>query len=226
MRKALHVAQRALKEGEVPVGCIIVLREDTSFLTNHNTAIPFDSPSPVSVSSSKQKNDGYDYRTSPHVILSHGSNQVNATRDATRHAECIAIDRLLTGGIMSDQCRLPRDVFESKKKMRSDVALGDCSAIVDESNVDVDDYNNVGDHVDDDDDVANNNVDDEDFHDTWINIPNDEKHWKNNFGWKGIHNHRKKGSGSMLFTKDIFSKCDLYVTCEPCIMVSDEMIDC
>ncbi len=40
------------------------------------------------------------------IIVAHGANQVNATRDATRHAEMVAIDRLLTTGISSDQLRL------------------------------------------------------------------------------------------------------------------------
>eukprot|EP00536_Pseudo-nitzschia_multiseries_P016886 jgi/Psemu1/222946/e_gw1.1274.19.1 len=44
------------------------------------------------------------------VIISHGANQVNATRDATRHAEMVAIDRLLTDGLSSDQLRLAPDM--------------------------------------------------------------------------------------------------------------------
>ena len=73
MRLALQVGQAALEIGEVPVGCIIVLRRD----------------------------DG------DSVVISHGANQVNCTRDATRHAELVAIDRLLTGGQSSDLLRLP-----------------------------------------------------------------------------------------------------------------------
>ena len=45
--------------------------------------------------------------------------------------------------------------------------------------------------------------------DKWINIPQCQHHWKNTFGW---------GSGRV-YKKDIFKQCDLYVTCEPCIMV-------
>jgi hypothetical protein len=73
MRMALQVGQAALEIGEVPVGCVIVLRRD----------------------------DG------DSVVISHGANQVNCTRDATRHAEIVAIDRLLTGGQSSDLLRLP-----------------------------------------------------------------------------------------------------------------------
>eukprot|EP00546_Thalassionema_frauenfeldii_P008008 CAMPEP_0178907242 /NCGR_PEP_ID=MMETSP0786-20121207/7261_1 /TAXON_ID=186022 /ORGANISM="Thalassionema frauenfeldii, Strain CCMP 1798" /LENGTH=127 /DNA_ID=CAMNT_0020579017 /DNA_START=8 /DNA_END=388 /DNA_ORIENTATION=+ len=41
------------------------------------------------------------------VVVSHGANQVNYTRDATRHAELVAIDRMTTGGESSDLLRLP-----------------------------------------------------------------------------------------------------------------------
>ena len=41
------------------------------------------------------------------TILSYGANMVNATRDATRHAEIVAMDRLLTGtGRCSDELSL------------------------------------------------------------------------------------------------------------------------
>ncbi|CAB9504916.1 specific adenosine deaminase 2 [Seminavis robusta] len=73
MRQALKVAKAALAIGEVPVGCVIVLPNDTTRGT----------------------------------IVSHGANQVNATRDASRHAEIVAVDRMLTLGVSSDQLRLP-----------------------------------------------------------------------------------------------------------------------
>jgi pyrimidine deaminase RibD-like protein len=62
----------------------------------------------------------FDYVTSQSVIISHGSNQVNATRDATRHAECVAIDRLLSGGMMSDKNRLPQEVIETAYPQSND----------------------------------------------------------------------------------------------------------
>jgi len=74
MSMALNVAKAALTVGEVPVGCIVVLKDHPS--------IP------------------------EAVVISHGANQVNATRDATRHAEIVAIDRLLTCGTSSDHLRL------------------------------------------------------------------------------------------------------------------------
>ncbi len=124
MKEALNVAERALKVGEVPVGCVVVLR-------NHPLA-----------------HDGES------VIISHGANQVNATRDATRHAEVVAIDRLLTGSVSTDQLRLSptadtkgsslgTKVPESVKQARKEL-----------------------------------------WEDRWVNVPNDPNHWKNSFGWR------------------------------------------
>ena len=50
------------------------------------------------------------------VVISHGANQVNACRDATRHAELVALDRLLTGSVSTDQLRLPESYLQTKKK--------------------------------------------------------------------------------------------------------------
>lgn len=47
-------------------------------------------------------------------IVSHGSNQVNACRDSTRHAEIVAMDRLATGSVSSDQLRLPQEYLAKK----------------------------------------------------------------------------------------------------------------
>jgi tRNA-specific adenosine deaminase 2 len=109
------------------------------------------------------------------VVVSHGANQVNATRDATRHAEIVAIDRMLTGGMASDQLRLPPETIAK-------AAHGVVPAPLFHS----------------------------DDRRRWLNVPRDANHWKNDYGW---------GSGK-IFEPDILQKCDLYVTCEPCIMVS------
>lgn len=116
------------------------------------------------------------------VVVSHGANQVNATRDATRHAEIVAIDRMLTGGQSSDKLRLPYEVVSKVARGR----LPSDSALLSEPRRE------------------------ELFADKWVNEPNDPKHWKNSYGW---------GSGR-LYDGSVFAKCDLYVTCEPCIMVS------
>ena len=129
------------------------------------------------------------YLSSPQVIISHGANQVNATRDATRHAECIAIDRMLTGGLVSDKLRLPEHVFLKKRKKKT----GDSSSVL-QSNQGVEEEEENYDH----------------YNDKWRNIPSESNHWKNSYGW---------GTGR-LYKREIFKKCDLYVTCEPCIMVS------
>ena len=49
---------------------------------------------------------------------------VNATRDATRHAEIIAVDRMLTGAIASDQLCLPKEVmpFANNNDDKNDVS--------------------------------------------------------------------------------------------------------
>mmetsp|Transcript_20828 Transcript_20828/g.32047 ORF Transcript_20828/g.32047 Transcript_20828/m.32047 type:complete len:264 (-) Transcript_20828:982-1773(-) len=139
MREALKVAQAALSVGEVPVGCVIVLRDKD-------------------------------------VIVSHGANQVNATRDATRHAEVVSIDRMLTGGIASDKAKLPMETIAKSAHgaIPSDSAL----------------------------------LSDKIYHDKWVNVPDDPNHWRNTYGW---------GSGRT-YDATIFPDCDLYVTCEPCIM--------
>ena len=165
MRKALKVAEDALEQGEVPVGCVIVLRETAESKLGTD-------------STNRSKSDVYDYDNSPEVIISHGANQVNATRDATRHAECIAIDRMLTGGMMSDQSRLPQHIIAKAAhgKVPSGLKCGE-------------------------------------FRDEWMNLEDKEEshtHWKNTYGWRS----------GRLYQKEIFQKCDLYVTCEPCIMVS------
>ena len=167
MKQALKVAKQALEIGEVPVGCVIVLRKD--LLANDNSKEQLITDKNVSstcsmhinyirtkkcieckkdnngdhghtvvggeketnqlmtdknnereeVTKQHESHDHHDeedfleqaYISSPQVIISHGANQVNATRDATRHAECVAIDRMLTGGMVSDRVRLPQHVF-------------------------------------------------------------------------------------------------------------------
>jgi tRNA(Arg) A34 adenosine deaminase TadA len=165
MRQALCVARTALDIGEVPVGCVIVLRDisdvdpslpsaSTNLIGDHEEIVP--------------------YMASHSVIVSHGANQVNATRDATRHAEIVAIDRMLTKGRSSDQLKLPPEVIcKSAHGKVPEVYISGMK----------DDY--------------------------WVNIQSCENHWKNAFGW---------GSGRV-YDKQIFANCDLYVTCEPCIMV-------
>jgi len=113
------------------------------------------------------------------VVVSHGANQVNYTRDATRHAEMVAIDRMLTGGQFSDKLKLPLEtVLKAAHLKKIPQAL-----ISQERRQEI-------------------------FEDKWVNDPHDPESWKNGYGW---------GSGR-LYPSDILQKCDLYVTCEPCIM--------
>ena len=124
MRQALHVASRALQVGEVPVGCVIVLRD--------HPLVP----------------------EGESVVLSHGANQVNATRDATRHAEVVAIDRLLTRSASTDQLRLPTT---------ADTKGSAVGTVVPES-------------------IRQARA--EQWEDEWINVKEDPSHWKNSFGWR------------------------------------------
>jgi tRNA(Arg) A34 adenosine deaminase TadA len=175
MRQALNVAKDALEIGEVPVGCVIVLR-DATLITS--TSIPKE----------HIRGSCTSYDMSPSVIISHGSNQVNATRDATRHAEIVAIDRMLARGRSSDQLKLPPDVIPPDVICKS---------------------------AEDGEPTADSNGRVK-YEDSWINIPECSDHWKNSFGW---------GSGRV-YDKDILSQCDLYVTCEPCIMVRKNLRVC
>lgn len=170
MQQALRVAKGALDIGEVPVGCVIVLRDgiaetkdtDASTIHDGNTNPP----------TGRDNNSEFNYQSSPSVIISHGANQVNATRDATRHAEVVAIDRMLSQARSSDQLKLPAEVIRKSAhgKIPDSYASGD---------------------------------------DHWENVPDEKDHWKNGFGW---------GSGRS-YDRKILERCDLYVTCEPCIMV-------
>lgn len=118
-------------------------------------------------------------------IVSHGANMVNATRDATRHAEMVAIDRTLTGGVASDLSCLPADVGGRVRPHRR-TARGD----------------------DDPPPRRNGDVGD-----------------RPSLPWNLYEHHDAEEDGTeerprhlKLHDVDVFSQCDLYVTCEPCIM--------
>ena len=128
MRLALQVAERALQLGEVPVGCVLV----------------YDNPKEGPSSSS--------------VVVSHGANQVNATRDATRHAEIVAIDRLLTQGRSSDALRLDPTVLT--QSARSDMLPADSPLL-----------------------PANQAQLEACWADQWVNVPEHAQHWKKSYGW-------------------------------------------
>jgi pyrimidine deaminase RibD-like protein len=150
------------------------------------------------VKPSGQIEDGADCSGCDGVVVSHGANQVNATRDATRHAELVAIDRMLTGGLSSDRQRLPPGVLARSARGR-----------IPEDNPLLREATSGG--VDDVAPACTING----WNDAWMNVPDDKDHWKNGYGW---------GSGR-LYDADIFKRCDLYVTCEPCIMVSGLAIE-
>eukprot|EP00527_Entomoneis_sp_CCMP2396_P008383 CAMPEP_0198146814 /NCGR_PEP_ID=MMETSP1443-20131203/31574_1 /TAXON_ID=186043 /ORGANISM="Entomoneis sp., Strain CCMP2396" /LENGTH=261 /DNA_ID=CAMNT_0043810895 /DNA_START=65 /DNA_END=850 /DNA_ORIENTATION=- len=139
MKLAFQVAERALHVGEVPVGCIITMPVESS---SHNS------------------NDDDDEHSNV-VFVSHGANQVNATRDATRHAEIVAIDRMLTGGKSSDALRLPPEVLA--KPARQGMLPPESPLLQYQK--------------------GNKQPLLEHLADKWIHVPDDPNHWKNTYGW-------------------------------------------
>lgn len=188
MKVALEVARSALDVGEVPVGCVIVLREGGEGIAQKTFGEGRSRTTEGDSNNEKGGNQGimgkisenerelyFAYKNSPSVILSHGANMVNITRDATRHAELIAMDRMLTQSKFSDQLCLPipdNQKTEQAQKSRN-----------------------------------------------WINVPCETSHWKNCFGWKF------PCQSNPIYGSDILKKCDLYVTCEPCIMVCSMFVN-
>lgn len=130
MRQALDVAENALQLGEVPVGCVIVL--------NEHPVLP----------------------RGESVVISHGANQVNATRDATRHAELVAIDRLLTGSASTDELRMPPSTKIKGASVGKVVPESICRARQ------------------------------QLWDDRWVSVKEDLTHWKNSFGWRNTGNSR------------------------------------
>lgn len=186
MRQALKVAQNALAVGEVPVGCVIVLPSDSPHCRRQNLGNEY--------TAGNNDNAG--------VVVSHGANQVNATRDATRHAEVVAIDRLLTGGASSDQLRLPVSVLSQSlgSKIKNNRAKDNYGETIEEMRR----LETL-------------------YQDTWINEPNDPTHWKNAYGWRGwppSSTDERSNQEQRLLPMDALNDCCLYVTCEPCIMCS------
>jgi len=78
---------------------------------------------------------------------------------ATRHAEIVAIDRLLTKGVSSDELRLPADIYARPAHKH---LLPKDSPFVCMSKDALDNFLN----------------------DDWINNADDPAHWKNKFGWR------------------------------------------
>ena len=184
MKKALEVAERALEIGEVPVGCVLVLDKDHPFVAykrqRHRQGKGIE-------------NEALTAEDRHGVIISHGANQVNATRDATRHAEIVAIDRVLTDGVSSDQLRLPIEESDSTSKQSpsSDSKKGKHSAHYGKRQ----------------------------WEDRWVNNQSNPGHWTNSFGWRNNFDDdemdtESKSISNSLRTRDIFRHCQLYVTCE------------
>jgi tRNA-specific adenosine deaminase 2 len=221
MQRALDVARSALTVGEVPVGCVIVY---------HLPPRPDEPGRRLCIA---QGESGAAQEPNS-VIVSHGANQVNATRDPTRHAELVALDRLLTGGRSSDRLRLEPDVLASSS-LSSSLSSSSQSSQSDPPAVATDKKNG-------DDDASDSLLvspsaaattttngtagprkaagsslgailqyreDD----DRWVNQRDRADHWTNRYGW---------GTGTRL-SADQLGRCTVYVTCEPCIMCASAL---
>jgi tRNA(Arg) A34 adenosine deaminase TadA len=210
MRQALKVAKDALDIGEVPVGCVIVMRRQQAAVVPATGAFFLkpvsSSSSSVNVVSVCNDTDGNDKNACDNddasfVIVAHGANQVNATRDATRHAELVAMDRmfllLLTttgdricwGGPVSSFSDDP--LRPSPWSTRNDndehgrTTTKKMLVVPDGANSSKGCHNN------------NNN---------------------NNNNGQLYHHHHSVAS-------DLLQYCHLYVTCEPCIMCAAALAD-
>jgi tRNA(Arg) A34 adenosine deaminase TadA len=226
MRKSLEVAERALKVGEVPVGCVLVLDTDHPIVVKMKEKVNQRRKNQINDNGNDQR-QRQRQRQRRGVIISHGANQVNATRDATRHSEIVAIDRLLTNSISSDQLRLSPNVYYNNIMKRGDTTTTTNNNIIDtmERKRKYNEFLSVWD-------------------DRWINEPSYTNHWTNSFGWRNNNSNNNSDSKNsndnddkeekeednkqilteqqqhqqQLRSKDIFRHCDLFVTCEPCIM--------
>jgi tRNA-specific adenosine deaminase 2 len=235
MRQALKVAESALDVGEVPVGCVIVLCDHPAIGWARNQQrrrqrILNSSSSTISSSSSSSNNnnnDRDDGNCSPDddnsccVIISHGANQVNATKDASRHAEIVAIDRLLTDGTSSDQLRLPPPDNVSIKTTTTATTTSTMTSI----STSTQHKQQLGESSSSapivepsSSTVQTASWQQHQWDDTWLNVPVDPDHWKNSFGWRRHNNNSTMRHHPDLRTIQILKHCVLYVTCEPCIM--------
>jgi len=209
MRKALEVAQKAYEVGEVPIGCVIVLDKDHPAVglakKNHRQR-------------KKDADENFFPKERCGVIISHGANQVNATRDATRHAEVVAIDRLLTDGVSSDQLRLPPGVNRKDTQDANNNYRSSCKSTrkfqhpIQEAEINQ-------------------------WEDRWVNDPSRPEDWTNSFGWRNNFDHygksldgdeeeEFKAISRDLRSKEIFRHCQLYVTCEVSEAVPFEVRSC
>lgn len=176
MRQALHVAERALQVGEVPVGCVIVLGDDHPVISKAKEAVQQQTQA-IDASKIQGKK----------VIISHGANQVNATRDATRHAEIVAIDRLLTKGQSSDNLRLPPETG-----IRGPTTSTSSENVIPES-------------------VQKARK--QQWEDRWVNEPNDPHHWKNMFGWQSNEVLDEFRSTGLFASCELFVTCEPCIMC-------------
>lgn len=178
------------------------------------------------------------------VVVSHGANQVNATRDPTRHAELVAFDRLLAGGRSSDQLRLephvlapmrrqpqpqPQKLHGSSSSATADVAADSTSPSTNDrsrdplcsSQNDINDADNVSaaQHASSSAATPDSEASDNPRLRDLIRYRERDSKWTNCPSNPSDGTNRYGwGTGTHLSTQDLARHCTLYVTCEPCIM--------
>jgi tRNA(Arg) A34 adenosine deaminase TadA len=178
------------------------------------------------------------------VVVSHGANQVNATRDPTRHAELVAFDRILTDGRSSDQLRLDPHVLAPMRLQRQRNGSSSSSAAAAASSTSASSTSRSEDprspsHVDDNSHTAESAVSASSAPTTtnsessdnprlraliryrerdakWTHCPGTPGDWTNRYGWG-------TGTTQRLSADDLAHRCTLYVTCEPCLMCASAL---
>jgi tRNA(Arg) A34 adenosine deaminase TadA len=222
MKQALYVARHALyNENEVPVGCVIVMHfpctssndDDNNDKINDNEMNVYcNSPwcYKKRLNEQLQTPNGQNNKKSNSLIVTYGYNLVNACRDATRHAEIVAMDRFYTQSQSTDQIRLVPSQQQQQKP----------SSVLQNNN---DDSNSNHRHDND------NNIDSflyetiqEQMSDV-CNVRKVSQNWCTCLQTKYIVQQQSlikaKMTGSEQPTSSSsFISSTLYVTCEPCIM--------
>jgi tRNA(Arg) A34 adenosine deaminase TadA len=231
-----------LESSVVPISPDLTGEANGACLPSISSSLPADDPNHPSAKSAHSR-PATTLRGSG-VVVSHGANQVNATRDPTRHAELVALDRILTGGTSSDRLRLEPHVLAPMRQQQQQQRLTTEAAAAAASSTSASTTSRSEDprspsHADDSNHTAESAVSasssprtttNSDASDNprlraliryrerdakWTHCPDTPRHWTNRYGW---------GTGTQrLSLDDLAHRCTLYVTCEPCLMCASAL---